>query len=319
MSRQKLDDIDLQLIGYLARDGRMSGRQLSHLLPISEGTSRLRLRGLLSSVVSVKALVNPSKVGFPMQAILTLKVQPGMLDSVVARLTAHEQVTVASPVAGAFDVIALAMFRSARNLTTVAQDFIGHIHGVRDVQVNVCLETQRGYFTTLVPDLLTRETLAERGIDEVDVRMITYLAENGRLSSRELAHRLSIGEISARNRLKRLVDDGVITIRALVDPSKVGFSLSATMGLKVELSAIRSVALALAAHPQICYVSTCAGAFDIVMTAVFRSHRDLRTVLQDFVSRVEGVKETQTFICMDESGFFTQLVPPPFAPALVQQ
>ena len=88
-----MDKVDLQILSSLAKDGRLSARGLSHILPISTGTCRRRILRLLASGVSVKALTNPSMLGFPISAFLWFRIEPPKLSSAVEKLASYDQET----------------------------------------------------------------------------------------------------------------------------------------------------------------------------------------------------------------------------------
>ncbi|MFC1919347.1 Lrp/AsnC family transcriptional regulator [Chloroflexota bacterium] len=295
-----INDNDLKIIAELARDGRATGRQIAPSLTIKEGATRLRLQQLLSSVVSVKALVNPSIVGLPVEAFLAFKVEPPSVSDVVDKLASHERVRYVSSVTGIFDVIALAMFRSAKDLMGFMEEFVGHIEGLKDVQTSIFLETQLGRFTNLDPEVLRDADGIPSGLNSLDIRMLSLLMEDGRLSTRELARRLKVSEVSARKRLRRLLKERIITIRGMVHPEDIGFPVVATIGLSVDLRRLQSIAIALRDHEQMVFVGVFTGIFDIIATGLFRSNKELYKTIRDFIYKIEGVKETQTFINMED-------------------
>ena len=305
-----LDDIDTKIVRILARDGRTSGRRLSELIHISEGTARLRLRRLLDSPVKVKALVDPSKVGFPISAILGLRTNLVRLDGVVEQLVMHPRVNYLVQVTGMFDILALCMFRSTQDLVTVLQDIIERFPAVKDIQTNICLETPLGHFATINPGSLSTKVTPGHGLAEIDLWLIERLVENGRLGPRQLAAAGSISEASVRRHLKRLLDDRIVTVRALVSPDKIGFPALVICGLKVDLPKLRSVTAKLASNEHINFVTSCAGLFDVFFTGMFRSNREIALLLQQFVTLIDGVRETQTFMCIQgEQGYFSRSVP----------
>ena len=305
-----LDDIDTKIVRILARDGRTSGRRLAELVHISEGTARLRLRRLLESTVKVKALVAPGKVGFPISAILGLRTDLARLDEVMEQLIMHPRVNYLVQVTGMFDIIARCMFRSTQDLVTTLQDIMRRFPAVKDIQTNICLETPLGHFATISPGSLSAKLAPGHGPAEIDLWLIERLLENGRLGPRQLAAAGSISEVSVRRHLKRLLEDKVITVRALVSPDKIGFPAVAICGLKVDLPKVRNVTAKLASHNQINYVTSCAGLFDIFFTGMFTSNREIAVLLQQFVAQLDGVRETQTFVCIQgEQGYFSRFVP----------
>ena len=71
--------------------------------------------------------------------------------------------------------------------------------------------------------------------DNIDWKIITFLNENGRMPSAEIARKL--GNVSARtvtNRINALTENGIISVRAIVDPVKVGYGVMADVFIEVE-------------------------------------------------------------------------------------
>ncbi len=58
-------------------------------------------------------------------------------------------------------------------------------------------------------------------IDTKDNRIIELLEENGRRPHNEIADNLDISEGTVRNRMKKLIDNGLLKIKALVNPNKL--------------------------------------------------------------------------------------------------
>lgn len=310
MSNTLRDEIDVAIVRILAQDGRTTSRSLSRLLPISEGTARLRLKRLLTSDIKVRALVNPSKVGFSLTAAVGLKIALDRCDETIRALAMHPRVSHVAHVTGPFDALAHCMFRSPVDMADLIEDFGSRYSGIKEVQVSVCLVTPLGHFTTINPGWASLDEPGLLGRDNKDIRIIGLLGENGRLTARDIAAKASLNEASVRRHLKHLLADRVITVRALVSPEKIGFPVAALVGLKVNPTKVRRVATELATHRQLNYVTTCAGMFDVFFVGLFRSTRELSVMLQQFVARIDGINETQTFVSLpDEDGYFSLFVP----------
>ncbi len=305
-----IDEMDLSIVDMLARDGRASARSLSRLLPISEGTARLRLRRLLESKLKVKALVNPTKAGFPLTAVLGFRAALPGLDGLVRKLALHPRVNHIAQVTGGLDIIALCMFRSPQDMGAVIEEFGSSFPGIKEIEVSICLLTPLGHFATVNSGWLLEGGRVRPGEHDIDAAIIGLLGEDGRLTARQIADRVSSNEIRIRRHLRELLKTGVITVRALVSPDRIGFPVVAICGLKVEPTKARQVASKIAGHRQVNYVTTCAGNFDVFFVGMFRSNRELSVVLQEFVSRLEGVNKTHTFMCIaDEQGYVSLFVP----------
>lgn len=78
MPKASLDRLDRQIIAALARDGRISYRELGRMLDVSEGTVRLRMARLQDEgLLRVTVVGSPLALGVGMYVMILLKVVPG--------------------------------------------------------------------------------------------------------------------------------------------------------------------------------------------------------------------------------------------------
>ena len=62
----------------------------------------------------------------------------------------------------------------------------------------------------------------------------------------------------------------------------------------------------LAKMPEIRWVSTTTGRFDVIALARFRSNYDFSEFMTKVLARLDGVKSSETFVCLDiKKGHFT--------------
>jgi len=137
---------------------------------------------------------------------------------------------------------------------------------------------------------------AETALDELDRAIVARLAEDGRRPYRAIAKELGVPETTVRFRAHRLQREGVLTIVAFVNPLKLGYSVLASVLLRVEPDAHTRVVEALKAWPEVKYVSSCAGFVDIYTQLACRDHEDLWRMLSERIPAIGGVKETQTLM-----------------------
>jgi Lrp/AsnC family transcriptional regulator for asnA, asnC and gidA len=136
-------------------------------------------------------------------------------------------------------------------------------------------------------------------IDSTDRCLIILLQANGRLQHTDLARRLGIPEATVRRRMKRLLDERVIQIVAVPDPYKIGYDTHAIVGLRVQPGKIADVIAVLNPLPQIRYIGVTAGAYDVVIEALFENNDELRYFLTDTLGRIEGLQGTETAYVLD--------------------
>jgi Lrp/AsnC family transcriptional regulator for asnA, asnC and gidA len=132
-------------------------------------------------------------------------------------------------------------------------------------------------------------------LDDLSRRLIEALQQDGRRSYAALAQEVGLSEAAVRQRVKRLLDDGVMQIVAVTDPMTVGFSRQAMVGIKAE-GDVRDVARRLSELPELDYVVLCAGEFDILVELVCEDDEHLLRLLDESVRKIAGVRETETFV-----------------------
>jgi Lrp/AsnC family transcriptional regulator for asnA, asnC and gidA len=131
-------------------------------------------------------------------------------------------------------------------------------------------------------------------IDHLDSKILESLQLDGRLPNTEIARRLGVAEATVRNRIDRLLRDGVMQIGAWADPLKIGYQVYAIIELQVTLKDIEKVAERLAKLPEIFFLGTCLGNFDIFAAALFRSNEHLHAFLTKHLCRVPGLERAST-------------------------
>ncbi len=133
--------------------------------------------------------------------------------------------------------------------------------------------------------------------DSLDWKIIALLNEDGRLPSAEIAREL--GNVSARtvtNRMNALKEHGIINIRAVVNPEMVGYMVMADVLVEVEPGRVRDVAYQAAEFPQISYVACATGESDVSISLRVRSIEELFDFVTEKLSKIPGVRRTQTYL-----------------------
>jgi Lrp/AsnC family transcriptional regulator for asnA, asnC and gidA len=140
----------------------------------------------------------------------------------------------------------------------------------------------------------SERSVAPTTLDDVSKRLIEQLQEDGRRSYAALARAVGLSEVAVRQRVQRLLDDGVIQIAAVTDAAAVGFHRQAMVGVKVE-GEIRQVAEKLVDIAEADYVVVCAGQFDLLIELICEDDDHLMGVV-DSIRSVPGVRGTETFV-----------------------
>jgi len=133
--------------------------------------------------------------------------------------------------------------------------------------------------------------------DNIDWKIITLLNDDGRMPSTEIAREL--GNVSARtvsNRINTLTENGIINVRAVVDPEKVGYGVLADVFLEVEPGQVREVARKAAEFPQSSYVACATGESDVSISLRVRSIEELFDFVTEKLGTIPGVRRTHSYL-----------------------
>lgn len=132
-------------------------------------------------------------------------------------------------------------------------------------------------------------------LDPISRGIIEHLQRDGRASYAAIARDVGLSEAAVRARVQRLTESGVMQIVAVTDPLQVGFSRQAMIAIKLS-GPLEPVATALAAMPEVAYVVSVAGGFDIVAEVVCEDDSQLLAVVGDRIRTIPGVLTTETFM-----------------------
>ena len=137
---------------------------------------------------------------------------------------------------------------------------------------------------------------AGEDVSALDKRIIEHLQADGRRPFTQIAAELGVSEAAVRARTNRLVERGVLQVVGVTDPLRLGFQQMAMIGVKCEAERLMEVADAIAAFPEVDYVVVTAGSYDLLVETVAEDNEALLRFLAERLRRVQGVRETETFV-----------------------
>ena len=131
-------------------------------------------------------------------------------------------------------------------------------------------------------------------LDATAKRIIELLQEDGRISYAAIAKAVCLSEAAARARVQKLLDSEVMQVVAVTDPTQVGFTRQAMIGVRTEGDPMK-VGDRLAEVAEVDYVVTTAGSFDLLVEVVCEDDPHLLDVIRR-VRELEGVVSSETFV-----------------------
>jgi Lrp/AsnC family transcriptional regulator for asnA, asnC and gidA len=138
---------------------------------------------------------------------------------------------------------------------------------------------------------------SQNHLDDTDRAIIEQLQADGRIPYTRLGAAVGLSEAAVRQRVQRLLDNGVMQVVAVTNPLSIGYRRMAMIGVRTE-GPSDGIAAALQAMHDIDYLVVTAGSFDLMCEVVVGDDADLLD-LTNRIRRVPGVISTETFIYLD--------------------
>jgi len=126
-------------------------------------------------------------------------------------------------------------------------------------------------------------------IDELDKQLIIELQNDGKQSYRELSRKFNVAEGTVRRRINVLIQKELIRVVAEVNVQKIGFDLIAVIVIRMQPGRRDEVAEKLAKMPQICYLASVVGNYDLIAIAIAKSSEELHKSLGKAIRDIPGV------------------------------
>ncbi len=141
-------------------------------------------------------------------------------------------------------------------------------------------------------------------LDEIDLDILIKLARDGRKSYKDIAAELGISAGTVRNRVTRLVEQKTLSFIGGIDPNHVGFHAFATIHIRVSpTKLIQSVVDQLLELPEVGFLATVAGEYDLHADVMCVNNDHLTELLHEHIDHIEGIVDTKTTIVLRVHGF----------------
>lgn len=125
-------------------------------------------------------------------------------------------------------------------------------------------------------------------IDEVDSKIIHLLKQNGRMPNTKLAKTLKISETAIRKRLKRLFDNEIIQVVAIVNHRKTGYDIEGNIKIKIDTKKTEQIIQKLEVIDALWYIALLTGGADFDVEFIVKSQGDLKDLLAN-INNIDGV------------------------------
>lgn len=130
-------------------------------------------------------------------------------------------------------------------------------------------------------------------LDDTDKAIIDLLQSDGRMAFANLGPQVGLSPAAVRQRVIHLIDEGVMKIMAVTDPTTLGFTVQAMAGIKVGGN-LTEAAEKIGAIEEVDYVVIVAGRFDVLIEVVAEDMERLIEIMNGIRS-ITAVSDVEVF------------------------
>ncbi|MFN8381613.1 MAG: Lrp/AsnC family transcriptional regulator [Anaerolineales bacterium] len=133
-------------------------------------------------------------------------------------------------------------------------------------------------------------------LDKIDLFIIDAMREDGREAFAQIAEKLNVSPGMIRQRYNRLVKLGYLKVVAVTNPLMMGKRTMAMIGIRTDGRRMLEVANKLIKFDEVVYIVVVSGRYDIMVEVFCSDHEDLLKFMTEKLAKVEGVRETESFM-----------------------
>ncbi|MCF8884803.1 MAG: Lrp/AsnC family transcriptional regulator [Nitrososphaerota archaeon] len=136
-------------------------------------------------------------------------------------------------------------------------------------------------------------------LDDLDYKILEELSRDCRVSFRKISEKLGVSVSTVISRVEVLEKNGIIKgYTVLIDPSKIGYSLTAVIHVRIRHGKLLEVQRSIASNPNVFAVYDVTGESDSIVIARFRDREELSKFIKNLLSN-EYIERTITYLVLD--------------------
>lgn len=134
--------------------------------------------------------------------------------------------------------------------------------------------------------------------DNLDLKIINLLLEDGRASLRSIAEELDVSVTTVSNHLKDMEDEGIIEgFKPVISYPDLGYTVTCVLMIKAEGDGLRELVEDLKEEDSFLNVYEVTGDFDVIATGKFRDTEEMNDTIKKLLNS-PMVRETNTNVVL---------------------
>ena len=136
-------------------------------------------------------------------------------------------------------------------------------------------------------------------VDDLDLKIITHLQEDGRRSFREIADDVGVTERTVRMRVTQLRERGIVQVVGVVNPVQVGLQTSAIVQLAIREESLNESIELLRALPEVRFITLTSGEYQVLFQVIQRSHEQMVDFLKTRLKSLPGIRASNFMLQLE--------------------
>jgi len=141
-------------------------------------------------------------------------------------------------------------------------------------------------------------------LDDLDKKIISLLAEDGRIPTGSLAKRLKVTAPTLRKRIRNLEKEGLLKVTGLIDPQKHPEMITALVAMSIRSHGkMDQILEKIAGLPNVVWASVVTGRYDIIAEVLISGGKnELYRFTTETILKQGEVDRSESFVIMKSAG-----------------
>ena len=148
-------------------------------------------------------------------------------------------------------------------------------------------------------------------LDEVDVQLLAFLQEDGRITNADLSKKVGLSPPSVLQRVRILEKSGLIRgYHALLDAERLGLRITALAMISLSLhqeQPIERFRRSVNEIPEILECYHVSGEFDFLLKIVVKDIRAYEQLIREKLSKIKGIGQIKTSFVLANTKYTTKI------------
>ena len=132
-------------------------------------------------------------------------------------------------------------------------------------------------------------------IDAIDLKIIQDLAKDGRKSFVDIAKKTRLSSVGIKNRVERLIADGVLKIQGMLNMDKV-YSVSAHIEIEADSATVNRLLNKFEKSPLVYHLVKISGRYNLMASIVAPNLESIENFIDKEIRKTEGVKHIEIHV-----------------------